>query len=133
MKRSSALTPLSREHHHALVIAKRLLEAGQQSTTTLVDYWQEVQQDIEQELLQHFAEEEEGFGDLLKGELQNQFQQDHHQLRRLLKTKQPEEMLLFAQKLKEHVRFEEREMFIWLETYHPQTLKERLPNHIFSA
>ncbi len=133
MKRSAALTPLSKEHHHALVIAKRLLDAGKQSTQALVSYWQEVQADIEQELLQHFAEEEAGFGDLLKGELQIQFQHDHQQLRQLLKTDKPEEMLLFARKLKEHVRFEEREMFIWLETYHPQTLKERLPHHIFSA
>ena len=132
MKRSAVLTPLSKEHHHALVIAKRLLDA-KQSTQALVSYWQEVQADIEQELLQHFAEEEAGFGDLLNGELKIQFQHDHQQLRQLLKTDKPEEILLFARKLKEHVRFEEREMFIWLETYHPQTLKERLPHHIFSA
>jgi hypothetical protein len=133
MKRSEALTPLSHEHHHALVIAKRLQDAGKKSPEALINYWQEVQPEIEKELLHHFEEEEAGFGDLLRGGLKAQFLADHKQLRALLKTEQPEEILQFAQQLKDHVRFEEREMFMWLETYHPQTLQKRLPNHVFSA
>ncbi len=129
MKRSEALTPLSHEHHHALVISKRLQDAGKKGPEVLIAYWQEVQAELELELLQHFEEEEAGFGDLLTGELQAQFLADHKQLRTLLKTQNPEDILQFALQLKAHVRFEEREMFTWLESAYPEALHERLARH----
>lgn len=129
MKRSEALTLLSHEHHHALVISKRLQDAWKKGPEILIAYWQEVQAELELELLQHFEEEEAGFGDLLTGELQAQFLADHKQLRALLKTEKPEEIVQFAQQLRAHVRFEEREMFSWLESTYPEALNECLAQH----
>lgn len=56
MKRSAALAPLSRDHHHALVVAARLRRATQETaavaTDAFLEYW-------ERDGRQHFREEEE--------------------------------------------------------------------------
>src|SRR5947199_10239379 len=56
MKRHSALVPLSRDHHHALVIAQQLKRAnrvtGRRVQAAFLDYWDRDGQ-------RHFREEEE--------------------------------------------------------------------------
>jgi hemerythrin-like domain-containing protein len=56
MKRSTALIPLSRDHHHALVIAARLTRATPETAAAareaFLEYW-------EQAGRRHFREEEE--------------------------------------------------------------------------
>jgi len=125
MKRSAALIPLSREHHQALVTAKRLLDMAQQQPQSLPAYWQSLRSRFAPELLEHLAEEEQHFGDLLSGALQQQFIDEHRQLRALLDSDDIGEIQQFAKLLRAHVRFEERELFGWLEQHHGEVLHDR--------
>lgn len=129
MKRSAALTPLSREHHQALVISKRISDLGNLSDDSLSHYWQQVRDTFAEDLYTHFLQEEEGFGAVLEGELKQRFLSDHVRLRDLLQQTDRESILLFAQCLKAHVRFEERELFGWLEQHHSQLLAEAFIPH----
>mgnify|MGYP000380303196 CR=1 FL=1 len=129
MKRSAALTPLSREHHQALVISKRISDLGNLPDDSLSRYWQQVRDTFAAELHAHFLQEEEGFGDALEGELKQRFLSDHVRLRDLLQQTDQESILLFAECLKAHVRFEERELFGWLEKHHPRLLEEAFISH----
>lgn len=124
MKRSKALIPLSREHHHALVVAKRILALEQKPEKLLITYWREVRAGLQQELEQHFVEEERGFKNLLSGAHKQRFTSDHQELRELLEKDDTDAIIRFAQCLKEHVRFEERDVFGWLETNHSRQLAE---------
>lgn len=124
MKRSEALIPLSREHHRALVVAKRIQALEQKPENLLITYWREVRAGLQQELELHFAEEERGFQNLLSGVHKERFLNDHQELRELLAKDDPEAIIRFAQCLKEHVRFEERELFGWLEANHSRQLAE---------
>ena len=129
MKRSAALTPLSREHHQALVISKRISDLGSLSDDSLSHYWQQVRDTFAEDLYTHFLQEEEGFGAVLEGELKQRFLSDHVRLRDLLQQTDRESILLFAQCLKAHARFEERELFGWLEQHHSQLLAEAFIPH----
>lgn len=126
MKRSDALKPLSRDHHHALVTAKRLYNLHHEDPEKAADYWRDVRQSLSDELSAHFHEEEEGFGHLLTGRMKQRFLDDHATLRKLLEDKGSESILLFARCLKNHVRFEERELFGWLEQNHGQEIANAL-------
>lgn len=126
MKRSSALLPLSREHHQALVAAKRIQDKAAQGQPALLDYWFSIREELADELNQHFLEEENGFGHLLTGDIKQRFESDHQTLRQLLETDQHDEIVRFAEQLRDHVRFEEREMFSWLEQKHLPTLSQQL-------
>lgn len=79
---------------------------------------------LAQELEKHFIEEEMGFQELLTGSFKQRFHSDHQELRELLKKDEPEAIIRFAQCLKEHVRFEERELFNWLQRNHSRQLAE---------
>ncbi|WP_271270602.1 hypothetical protein [Aliamphritea hakodatensis] len=122
MKRSLALTPLSKEHHLALVNAKRILDAAQVSSQALSNQWQVMHGTFIADLLVHFDEEEKLFAHLLSGDLKQQFEEEHRQLRCLATADTDEERAEFARLLRAHVRFEEREMFNWLEEHHSDAL-----------
>ena len=54
MKRSEQLKPLSHEHHHALFIAKRLRDEGEEAITAFAEFWRsegELHFRIEEEVL----------------------------------------------------------------------------------
>lgn len=123
MKRSELLQPLSREHHTALVYAKRLLDS--QDDEARLQYWCQIKGDLTTELEQHFAIEERCV-ESLKGPLPERLLDEHQQLRRLLQAETGTELSEFAVLLKNHVRFEERELFPWLETAHYDILKRML-------
>lgn len=115
MKRSAALTPLSREHHQSLLTAKRILDASMEGEEALQTYWHNIRKNMFPELEHHFGEEEEAFGSLLEDKLKTRLLQEHQQLRSLMNTHDCEAMKQFALCLRDHVRFEERELFPWLE------------------
>src|SRR5690349_16069168 len=118
MKRHPALTPLSRDHHHALVLTQRLRRAGEQdagaAATAFLEHW------MEEERL-HFRLEEEvllpafaDYGDpdhpaVIRTLL------DHVQIRRdverLASGADPELLHELGGRLAEHVRLEENELF----------------------
>lgn len=118
MKRSSALTPLSHEHHAALVTAKRIRDLKAESEREIIEYWQAKREIIKQQLSEHFKVEEGHLLPLLSKGAQDMAQRltaEHEIMLSLLESEQGETALEFSEMLKNHVRFEERELFPWLE------------------
>lgn len=111
MKRHSVLIELSQEHHHTLALCLRILRAPEQNH----------QNDITEhyvDLEQHFVHEETLFAPLWdklnRPELRQRFEHDHAELRRLFREAQfdyAEWNTTFATMLRDHARFEERELF----------------------
>ncbi|HEY6093990.1 MAG TPA: hemerythrin domain-containing protein [Gallionellaceae bacterium] len=133
MKRSPLLQPLSREHHTALSLANACQRAAESGDTTLID--QACQRGLQlyaNELDAHFNTEEQTLLPLLQTtETQPLAQRtllEHRQLRDLLdglRQSNAESLKEFGQLLKEHVRFEERELFPALEvTLHARNQAE---------
>ena len=119
MKRSTALQPLSREHHTALTLAKACERAAQSRDEGLVaKTCQRVIRAFSAELEPHFQVEEQSLLPLLRSaETQSLVQRtlaDHQQLRALLddlRRNDREALGSFGKGLSAHVRFEERELF----------------------
>lgn len=110
LKRHPALVHLSQEHHHSLALCLRILRAPQLNH----------QADIERhqtDLLAHFHAEETQFAPYwaqIAPELKQRFESDHAQLRHLLSHpdfQQEAWNIRFAETLRQHARFEERELF----------------------
>ncbi|HEU0188860.1 MAG TPA: hemerythrin domain-containing protein [Gallionella sp.] len=124
MKRSTALQPLSREHHTALTLSKACCRAAQSGAADQVSAaCQRAIQAFTNELEPHFLIEERSLLPLLKdADAQPLVQRtlaDHQQLRALLKGLQQNEadaLDSFGNCLSAHVRFEERELFPALES-----------------
>lgn len=128
VKRHDALAALSRDHHHALVVAQRLKRARQTNARdarqAFLDYWRADGQ-------RHFREEEEillptyaRHGDL-ELPIVARVLIDHVQIRRLadeLATGRPSIATLhvLGEELAEHVRREERELFPLIERALPE-------------
>lgn len=119
IKRSQELVVLSQEHHHALVFCTRLKKAYQTDLKTLQhfvsDFWDNEQQN-------HFDNEEKWLLPEMKEEkLKNQFIEEHQQIRKLIaqikeaKNDGVELATDLAIILNNHIRFEERVLFPYLE------------------
>lgn len=113
MKRCPALRELSNQHHHGLVLAKRAVDAA--GTTEEGKVWSGIQAHFITDLEPHFQIEERlllpaleqvGEHDLVRRTLD-----DHAQLRHLISQDGMQAMTEFAELLKQHIRFEERELF----------------------
>jgi hypothetical protein len=115
VKRSATLLPLSREHHSALSLARRIrLADGDVAHQALMT---EVRQRHEVPLLAHFTEEERLIAAPLgqsRPELVQRFAAEHAALRdglRRIAADDRSALVPFAELLAAHVRFEERELF----------------------
>lgn len=121
MKRSAALKSLSQDHHLALVLGKRCVEAAASGCKeNITDVYEKLRDsNYFNELETHFrAEEQELFPRMVNaGEvaLIEKALQDHHELRRLMQRitaeKEAGDIGAFGNCLIAHVRFEERELF----------------------
>lgn len=119
MKRHPLFVPLSQEHHHTLALCLRILR----------DPHQNHRQDITAhfiDLEQHFQTEEQQFAALwdalARPDLQQRFADEHARLRALYAGAEfdnPDWNTEFAVLLRDHARFEERELFPALETVLP--------------
>lgn len=134
MKRHDALAPLSRDHHHALVVAQRLKRATQSTAggarEAFLDYWRADGQ-------RHFREEEDillpcyaGHGDP-DLPIVARVLIDHVRIRRLaheIAGEGPSIGVLHAlgEQLGDHVRREERELFPLIEQALPEADLARL-------
>jgi hemerythrin-like domain-containing protein len=121
MLRDPSLIPLSRQHQHALALCVRLDRAIQAGEIEPEAWQAEIQQQFEQEISIHFAAEEKDlfpaaarFPELqpLVAELLN----DHEILRDLFalaatRVLDRTSLSTFAQKLSQHIRKEERQLF----------------------
>ncbi len=137
MKRHPALQSLSRDHHHALVVAQRLKRATDSSTSearvAFLDYW-------EPDGREHFRQEEEVLLPALARftdpdqPVIARILIDHVRIRRLAGELTDAESLAtlhaLGEELEQHVRREERELFGLIERAMPEAelvaLAERL-------
>lgn len=124
MKRSEPLIPLSHDHHVALVVANRLKSSlNDFDRNAAAIYWKEIRGQYKQDLLAHFEIEESELLPLLDAESEKAAMlainmiADHTKMRNLLSNSELSAAIEFAELLKQHVRFEERELFPWLETH----------------
>ena len=115
MKRHAALIPLSQEHHHTLALCVRILRNPEANHANDINHHYV-------DLLNHFAQEEQQFAPLWtplkRDDLRQRFEQDHAKLRQMQLDAQyhnPAWNIEFAQTLRDHARFEERELFPALE------------------
>jgi hypothetical protein len=126
MKRSPALVPLSRDHHHALEAARRLRSATDVDVDSAIRhfeaYWEPRGSwhfDIEERLVLVAVP---GYGDREWAEAADRVREEHAAIRvgaAALAFSVPEHRLSAAQGLgqllHDHVRFEERHLFPLLE------------------
>jgi len=130
MKRSTALARLSREHHAALVLAKRAQRIGADSSEATRTFMAHAVASFERELEPHFRVEEQALLPLLAkaGELDRvgRTLAEHEELRGLanrLREHDAASLRRFGDALEAHVRFEERELFALAEsTLTPEAL-----------
>ncbi len=115
MKRASELINLSKDHHRALVIAKRAKTA---SGETAADIWREIEAYYSTELEVHFGLEEAHIASPLEAlgetELVAKLYDDHRKLRAYFEpesTRTTTDLSDFGELLELHVRFEERQLF----------------------
>jgi len=117
MKRHPALIPFSRDHHHALVVAKQLRESSLQSAAEAVSAFQALWRHHERA---HFQLEEETLEALndhgqAASALFARMVDEHNRIRGLAQRLGVEVELPLARELGEllaaHVSFEERELF----------------------
>lgn len=112
--RHPRLRALSSEHHHALVLARRISQAAQLDRELVVETIARFTREIDP----HFRLEEEGLLPALEAvgeaELVARTREDHRRLRELLAAAGAGDSAAlrdFAALLEEHVRFEERVLF----------------------
>lgn len=119
MKRSLILQPLSREHHQALVFSKRLHALADLPALSQQQQWGEFRLILSDALLPHFDEEEHYFlhelGVAADNSLFKRMLEDHQTMRAYMNSDEVSQLHQFADLLKVHVRFEERELYPWLE------------------
>ncbi|WP_080875466.1 hemerythrin domain-containing protein [Oceanobacillus timonensis] len=138
-QRHDALKPLSHHHHHALVQAMALKQAGTEETDqslgesfrSLVDYW-------EKDAVSHFRDEEEillplydAYAEEPETELMKEMLFQHMQIRSLVyaireNREDPyDKMHRLGELLEKNVRFEEREVFPVIEEAIPDKYLQR--------
>lgn len=132
MKRNVHLHGLSSDHHHALVLARRVREAA--ATGSLSGALAaEARRRCDEELRPHFAIEEEellpALGLIGQTALVDRTLRDHRDLRGHIAAAEAGDvarLVAFAGQLEAHVRFEERELFSACETLLPADVLERV-------
>ena len=139
MRRSHALAALSREHHHALVIAMALTRAGEGTARSSGRLFADFIAEIESG---HFALEESVLLAALPAAdrgrlLAERVREDHRYLREMadqlrLERLQPTVDLVHAIgiRLRAHVQMEERELFPYLESSLDAAALERIGSQL---
>ncbi|MEW5903349.1 MAG: hemerythrin domain-containing protein [Pseudomonadota bacterium] len=126
MRRSAWLQPLSREHHHALSLAKQCTRAAASGDAVqIAAACQAALQGYAAQLMPHFQVEERELLPLLGPAQQALVQRtltEHARLRELcggLQRQDVAALAAFGSSLAEHVRFEETALFPVLEAIGP--------------
>ena len=125
MKRHAALVPLSHDHHHGLVEARRLRRAAALDETGRREAAAAFLSFFDRETRAHFREEEERFFPLLVGaddpatELVARALLEHQRLHALVAALADVPSAALVEELggtlERHIRFEERELFPLIE------------------
>ncbi len=109
MKRHPALEPFSRDHNDGLILARSLQLRRPGAETETRQAWTI-------ELKDHFDEEERLVGPLLEEAQRTRMIQEHREIERRIDSL-PDEMERLGDLLHDHIRWEERELFPWIETH----------------
>ena len=125
MKRAEALQNLSREHNHALLLARRARRtAAEGDAPSIRQCWESLCQAWEGEMAAHFETEERLIVPVLRragaGELAERLLREHRAIRRTLTDPQRRDakhLGALAEVLRAHVRREEREAFPLVEQH----------------
>jgi hemerythrin-like domain-containing protein len=135
MLRDKNLTPLSRQHQHALAMCVRLNRALEADELDIEGWESEITQAFAQEIGVHFAaEEQEVFPQAVRfPELRDLVQEllaEHETLRRLFSRSaahdlDPLGLAVLAEELPAHIRKEERQLF--------QAMQERMSAEALAA
>jgi len=117
--RDENLYVFSHEHHHGLIFAVRLRKAHQADAETLKRYIKDFWEDS---LDAHFNNEENSLLNYITDvELKQRFLSEHQQIRALYKDIESvdadlvEKAKRFGVLINDHIRFEERILFPWLQ------------------
>ena len=117
--RDENLYVFSHEHHHGLIFAVRLRKAHQANAETLKRYIKDFWEDS---LDAHFNNEENSFLNYITNvELKHRFLSEHKQIRALYQDIKEgdndtvEKSKQFGILINDHIRFEERILFPWLQ------------------
>ena len=113
IKRHKALQPLSREHHHTLLLGWKIRKGIHRNIDAdrikkYADWY------FIHHLLPHFDEEEKSFEKILSADDTGllQMKQEHNFIKNAFSKEADEQTLLeIANLLEKHVRFEERDLF----------------------
>lgn len=127
MKRYVSLQTLSREHHGALVLAKKLKNFQSLNVKQQSDLAEYLDQNRE-EYFNHFAQEESVLLPMLEANtaIAARLMDDHKMLRSYFNGLNSETFLSFGELLSQHIRFEEKELFQWLQlTYSDDYIAKR--------
>ena len=137
MKRSPALVPLGHDHHRALEAALRLRRATAETLAEDLSYFREFWAGHAQR--QHFEIEEELLLPAITGDeewdaMANRVRREHEQIREWAETAAGvDDAHALGELLNDHVRFEERELFEFLESRLTQAELDRLGREIEAA
>lgn len=131
IKRSNQLAPLSREHHETLLLAWKIRQGIRLNIESdrIVSYCSWFGENF---MERHFAEEEVEFGMILPAEdpFLSRMMDEHRQVRLQLKNiaavPTHEQLELLAKMITDHVRFEERQLFNYIEEMATQQQLDRL-------
>lgn len=139
MKRDESLRPLSREHQGALAVAKRLSEADRRdaAVATLLEFWRA-------DGRRHFRIEEEVLlpawavaAEVDRAGVERMLREHLEIRRQVLRAEagaiELEELRQLGSLLHDHVRFEERELFVAVEAALDAAALERLGAAIEAA
>lgn len=127
MKRHPHLQPLSREHHLGLNIANKA-KACTDTPDAIAQHWQALTEYLTTQIPQHFVIEDTLIADKLlqqtdlplqQRQIVEQMQREHHKLAQLSTIANPsqKDVVLLANMLYEHIRFEERQLFAIAQEY----------------
>lgn len=110
MKRHRVLEPFSRDHFSGLVVARHLIkDRDETALLACMKLWEDEMQD-------HFAEEEKLLCAMASPEMIQRLHQEHEDLRRMVISARigqfgPDDIGKLGQKIYDHIRWEERELF----------------------
>ncbi len=114
MKRHECLQPFSRDHNVGLVVSRYLMDRpGKTSLSELVQAWDD-------ELQDHFEEEERLLLPISPPQMQERMRTEHDRIRKFVDEARAgkllhSEIIMVGLYLSDHIRWEERELFPILE------------------
>lgn len=109
MKRHPALEPFSRDHNDGLILARSLQLGRPRADEDARRAW-------DTELRDHFDEEVRLLSPLMDEAQRTRMVQEHREIERLIRSL-PDEMARLGDLLHDHIRWEERELFPWIESH----------------